>query len=61
VSLRFPLLEFCLREVISPETLANLVEDRPANRLSAQEYLSPQVMGDWPLRYVWLAYRLFWA
>jgi hypothetical protein len=46
---------------MSPETVARVVEDRPANRLAGQEYLTPQLMGDWPLRYVWLAHRLFWA
>jgi hypothetical protein len=58
--LRPRLLEFCLSEGISPEALAYLVADQPANRFSADEYLTPLVMGDWPLRYVCLAHRMFW-
>jgi curved DNA-binding protein CbpA len=50
---RHRLLDFCLREAVSPELVARVVE----NEVRLAELLT----NDWPLRYVYLAYQLFWA
>jgi hypothetical protein len=60
-ALRPFLLDFCLREAVTPEEAATHIEDYPANRLTDDQYLSQLVMADGPLRCVCLACRLFWA
>jgi hypothetical protein len=52
---RRELFRFCLREAISPETVAEVAA---ANGDAA---LSQMLTADGPLRYVWLAHHLFWA
>jgi hypothetical protein len=58
---RLRLLEFCLREVIAPEQMAEVIAERPAFQLSTDTHLAELFLGDWPLRYVCLGYQLFWA
>jgi hypothetical protein len=55
------LLDYCLREVVSPERVGQALVDRAPYWLSSDRHLSQAVLDDWPLRYVWLACRLFWA
>ena len=58
-SARGELLDFCLRESVGPEWLASVAPHRPADRHGAS--LGEALAGDWPLRYVCHAVRLFWA
>jgi hypothetical protein len=57
-ALRQRLLSFCLREVIRPEVMANLVVSQnvvlPENRRH-------KLINDWPLRHVYRACSLFWS
>jgi hypothetical protein len=55
------LLEFCLREALAPETVAELIAENPYYWLSPDRHLSEAVRGDEPLRLTHLAHRLFWA
>jgi hypothetical protein len=54
-------LTFCLREAVAPERVAEVAPDRPAQWPSKGVSLSQAIATDWPLRYVYRAYRLFWA
>lgn len=54
-SFRGELLGFCLREVVAPELVAEAVAAQ------GDTQLAQRIVEDWPLRYVWLSYRLFWA
>lgn len=51
-NIRNGLLKFCLREAISPETVAELAADTD---------LETHVTKDWPLRCVYWACRAFWG
>jgi len=55
------LLEFCLREAMAPETLAELIADNPYYWLSAERHLSAAVADDESLCLAYRAHRLFWA
>jgi hypothetical protein len=55
------LLDFCLREAIAPEMMAEIVDGRPAYHVSDEEHLAQGLTNDWALRYVVLAHQLFWA
>jgi hypothetical protein len=46
------LLQFCINQHIAPEEMAEI---------SSYWTWSQRLMGDWPLRLVYRAYRLFWA
>jgi hypothetical protein len=59
--LRKPMLEFCLKEAVQPELLAALIVDKPAGWPAWVIPLAHQVADDWPLRYVFQAWALFWA
>lgn len=48
------LLGFCLRDVVAPEQVAEAVAPQ-------DDALAQRITDDWPLRYVWLSCRLFWA
>jgi hypothetical protein len=54
-SFRGDLLGYCLREVIAPQLVSEAV------LAHGDTNLAQQIRDDWPLKYVWLAYRLFWA
>jgi hypothetical protein len=58
---RSTFLDFCLREAIAPEQVAEAVGDRPAHWPSTGVPLSQVLLDDWPIRYVFQAYQLFWA
>jgi hypothetical protein len=55
------LLDFCLREAIAPEAVAELIEENPHYWLSPDRHLSEAVRADEPLRLAGLAHRLFWT
>jgi hypothetical protein len=57
---RLSLLDFCLREAIAPEAVAELTEHSPYYQ-QGDGHLSQTVGGDEPLRLVYLAHRLFWV
>ncbi len=54
------LLDFCLREAIGPQLIAELVEGHPHYWLTPDRHLSEAVRTDEPLRLVYLANELFW-
>lgn len=58
---RTPLLDFCLREVIMPEQVAEALAEVPDFQLSAEQHLSQAAAKDLPLVCVCHACRLFWA
>ena len=58
--LRPKLLDFCLREAIAPEKLAEAVDDRPAYWPPRGISFAQKMNEDWPLRYLYLAHRIFW-
>jgi hypothetical protein len=55
------LLDFCLREAIGPQLVAELIERNPHYWLSPDRHLSEAVRTDEPLRLVYLAHELFWV
>jgi hypothetical protein len=55
------LLDFCLREAIGPQLVAELIEGNPHYWLSPDRHLSEAVRTDEPLRLVYLAHELFWS
>jgi hypothetical protein len=59
-TLRPPLLEFCLREAIAPETVAESVAENRYYQHS-DTHLSEAIAADEPLRLTYLAHRLFWT
>jgi hypothetical protein len=60
-TLRPPLLDFCLREAIAPETVAELTADNGYYWLAPDRHLSEALANDEPLRLVYLAHQLFWT
>ncbi len=60
-NLRPSLLDFCLREAIAPETLAELTAENRHYWLAPDRHLSEAVAGDEPLCLTYLAHRLFWT
>lgn len=56
---RWKLLNFCLREFLAPEWLAEVMESRSQDGNLVQ--LFGQVRNDWPLRVLCQAYRVFWS
>jgi hypothetical protein len=58
---RAAFLDFCLREAVAPERVAECVPWRQAHWPSKGVSLSRAIANDWPLRCVCRAYRLFWA
>ncbi len=59
--LRPRLLEYCGRESLAPEVVAEAVRSHPEYQLGQNVHLSDQLLSDWPLRQVCQAVRLFWA
>ena len=57
---RTDMLCFCLREGIAPEELAEATSNWSDVGIPTGQTLSEAVAGDWPLRLVCLAHRLFW-
>jgi hypothetical protein len=55
------LLDFCLGEALPPERVAQVSADRPELVDEDGDHLSELLLADWPLRFVALACRLFWA
>jgi hypothetical protein len=60
-NLRPSLLDFCLREAIAPESVAELTADNGYYWLAPERHLSEALANDEPLRLVYLAHQLFWA
>jgi len=60
-SLRLGLFDFCLREAIAPEILAELAIENPYYWLAPDRHLAEAVAEDEPLRLAYLAHRLFWG
>jgi hypothetical protein len=56
---RIKILDFCLRQAIAPERLAEVGPDRLTNWLSKSLPVSRALATDWPLRSVYRACRLF--
>jgi hypothetical protein len=61
ISFRRALLDFCVREELSPEWAGQALAERTTYWLPDRRHLSQAILDDWPLRYVCLAQRLFWA
>jgi hypothetical protein len=59
-ALRPHLLDFCMRELISPDLFGRSVAGRPEYVLSDGLHLSHAIAADWSLRYVYRAYDLAW-
>jgi hypothetical protein len=57
---RTSVLDFCLREAIAPEELAEYANGRDGYRLTSDRHLTQAISEDWPLRQVCRAHRLFW-
>ena len=61
-ALRPKVLTFCLRESVGPELVAAVVPpERLADGAGGPVSLAAALAGDWPLRAVCWACRLFWA
>lgn len=60
-TLRPSLLDFCVREAIAPETVADLAAENSYYWLAPERHLSEALANDEPLRLVYLAHQLFWA
>lgn len=56
--IRPQVLDFCVRELIAPETIVHLLERVPKYSSGG---LTQTLQEDWPLRYVCLGYRMFWV
>jgi hypothetical protein len=54
-SFRGELLGFCLRDMIAPDLVSQAVLGH------GDANLAQRIREDWPVKYVWLAYRVFWA
>jgi hypothetical protein len=59
--LRPQVLRFCLENYVGPEVLAAVAPDRPAAYPPGDVTMPQALAGDWPLRVVCQACRLFWA
>jgi hypothetical protein len=55
---RLVLSDFCLRESIQPEHVAEALKEQPGYWLAFDRRLSDAILEDWPLRYTCLAWRL---
>jgi len=55
------LLDFCLREAVRPEQVAELSGTRPANWPNTGELLAQAARSDGPLQAVYKAHEVFWA
>ena len=55
------LLDFCVAEMIAPETVASAVEGRREYFLNTGQHLSETITADVPLLCVCMAHRIFWA
>ncbi len=60
-SLRPALFDFCLREAIAPETMAELTAENRYYWLAPSRHLSEALAEDEPLHLAYLAHRLFWT
>lgn len=58
---RHPLVDFCLGEMVMPEQLAAVLQNRRDFQLTAEQHLSQAVIADVPLMCVCHACRLFWS
>lgn len=58
---RPPLLEFCLREVIMPEQVAEALAPHKEFQLTDDEHVAQPLASDWALTCVCHACRLFWT
>jgi hypothetical protein len=58
---RLQLLDFCLREEVTPEEVAAIAGRRPAYWVAPGTPLAQAINADWPLRHVYRAHWLFWA
>jgi hypothetical protein len=59
-ALRPMLLQFCLREALSPGLVARTMSERPEFILTGKSPLAQTITGDWPLRHVYRACELNW-
>lgn len=59
--IRRNLLDFCLREMVAPETLGRMAAEHQLCRLSPHQDLKDAIASDLPLRAVYLAQRMFWG
>jgi hypothetical protein len=55
---RVRLVDFCLREQVSPSAVAQLIESRQMHSLYQ---VAQSIHADWPLRYVFQSCWLYWA
>ena len=55
------LLAFCLREAVSPEQVAEVVQNQPDDWFTSGPDLATAMWNDWSLRSLCLAHQLFWA
>lgn len=60
-ALRPRALHFFLETWACPDDLAHAISNRDHLRLSKDEHLGDRLAGDWPLRLLCRAHRLFWA
>lgn len=58
---RKQLLNFCLREVVPPELVAETIGNHPGYQQLTQEEHYLKLSNDFPLHYLCLAHRVFWA
>jgi hypothetical protein len=58
---RMRFLQFCLREAIAPEQIAEVLCNPPGIRAPADASFTQAMIADWPLRYVCRGCQLFWA
>jgi hypothetical protein len=54
-SCRSQLLDFCLREAIAPDDLADFLDITDEFPFDVAQKLAPSIRDDWPLRLVYLA------
>ena len=59
--IRKPLLEFCLRETISPDVVGTLADDPARSIVTGIESVTDHVAVDAPLRCAYAAHRAFWG
>jgi hypothetical protein len=59
-TLRPSLLDFCLREAVAPETVADLTTENRHYWLAPDRHLSEAISEDEPLSLAYLAHHLFW-
>ena len=59
--IREQVLKFCLREALAPEQMSASVLQRPGDWPTWVLPLAEKIHDDWPLRYVYRAWALFWV